>query len=222
MLEIRLLGAPALLRDGTPVPLTGRKTWGLLAYLLLEPRPRPLAHFAPEHTYFIAGTSKLLAPGLRIAYLAAPTRQMDALAQGLWVTNWMAAPLTAEIVARWLADGTADELVLRRRREAAWRYKRAQQLLGTHLPKSGAASGPALHLWLPLPSRWRSEAFVAQARRAGVAVGAAELFAVPPHAFAPGVRVCLGPPTTRERLEEGLRRLVSVLEAGPEPLPSIV
>ena len=39
MLEIRLLGAPALLRDGTPVPLTGRKTWGLLAYLLLEPRP---------------------------------------------------------------------------------------------------------------------------------------------------------------------------------------
>jgi DNA-binding SARP family transcriptional activator len=38
VLEIRLLGAPALLRDGTPVPLTGRKTWGLLAYLLLEPR----------------------------------------------------------------------------------------------------------------------------------------------------------------------------------------
>jgi hypothetical protein len=34
--------------------------------------------------------------------------------------------------------------------------------------------------------------------------------------------VCLGPPLTRERLEEGLRRLVSVLEAGPEPLPSIV
>jgi DNA-binding SARP family transcriptional activator len=39
VLEIRLLGAPALFRDGTPVPLTGRKTWGLLAYLLLEPRP---------------------------------------------------------------------------------------------------------------------------------------------------------------------------------------
>jgi len=39
VLEIRLLGAPALLRDGAPVPLTGRKTWGLLAYLLLEPRP---------------------------------------------------------------------------------------------------------------------------------------------------------------------------------------
>ena len=188
--------------------------------LLLERRPRPLAHFAPEHTYFIAGTSKVLAPGLRIAYLAAPAGRMEALAQGLWVTNWMAAPLTAEIAARWMADGTADELLLRRRREAAWRFKRAQQLLGKHLPAQGP--GPALHLWLPLPARWRSEAFAAQARRAGVAVGAAELFAVPPHAFAPGVRVCLGPPATRERLEEGLRRLVAVLEEGPAPLPSIV
>ncbi|HET9452486.1 MAG TPA: PLP-dependent aminotransferase family protein [Aggregicoccus sp.] len=188
--------------------------------LLLERRPRPLAHFAPECTYFIAGTSKLLAPGLRIAYLAGPTQQMEALAQGIWATNWMAPPLTAEIAARWIEDGTADELVLRRRREAAWRFKRAQQLLGAHLPAQGA--GPALHLWLPLPPRWRSEAFAAQARRAGVAVGAAEVFAVPPHAFAPGVRVCLGPPATRERLEEGLRRLVAVLEAGPAPLSSIV
>ncbi|MBF5045088.1 PLP-dependent aminotransferase family protein [Aggregicoccus sp. 17bor-14] len=188
--------------------------------LLLEKRPRPLAHFAPEHTYFIAGTSKLLSPGLRIAYLAAPEGKVEALSQGIWMTTWMAAPLSAELATRWISDGTADELVLRRRREASWRFARAQALLGKHLPR--AVPGPALHLWLPLPGRWRADAFAAQARRAGVAVGSAELFAVPPHAFSPGVRVCLGPPTTRERFEEGLRRLVSVLEAGPESIPSIV
>ena len=39
MLRIRLLGTPSLERDGAPVRLDGRKTWALLAYVLLEPRP---------------------------------------------------------------------------------------------------------------------------------------------------------------------------------------
>jgi DNA-binding SARP family transcriptional activator len=37
---VRLLGSPAILRDGRPVPAPkGRKTWALLAYLLLSERP---------------------------------------------------------------------------------------------------------------------------------------------------------------------------------------
>ncbi|SEP80045.1 AfsR/SARP family transcriptional regulator [Microlunatus flavus] len=38
-LELRLLGDPTVLRDGVPAPLSGRKPWGLLAFLLLEPEP---------------------------------------------------------------------------------------------------------------------------------------------------------------------------------------
>lgn len=39
-LVIRLLGKPRIERDGAPVPTPrGRKTWGLLAYLLLSERP---------------------------------------------------------------------------------------------------------------------------------------------------------------------------------------
>lgn len=37
--RVRLLGRPGLERDGRSVTLQGRKTWGLLAYLLLEARP---------------------------------------------------------------------------------------------------------------------------------------------------------------------------------------
>lgn len=36
-LRIRLMGRPALVRDGAPAEMQGRKTWALLAYLLLEP-----------------------------------------------------------------------------------------------------------------------------------------------------------------------------------------
>lgn len=38
-LEVRMLGEPTVLRDGVPAVLSGRKPWGLLAYLLLEPHP---------------------------------------------------------------------------------------------------------------------------------------------------------------------------------------
>jgi len=37
-LGVRLLGPPAIVRDGQPVRLGGRKTWGLLTFLVLEPR----------------------------------------------------------------------------------------------------------------------------------------------------------------------------------------
>lgn len=38
-LEVRLLGVPSIERDGAPVRLSGRKTWALLAMLILEGRP---------------------------------------------------------------------------------------------------------------------------------------------------------------------------------------
>lgn len=38
-LDVQLLGQQTILRNGMPVRLNGRKPWGLLAFLLLEPRP---------------------------------------------------------------------------------------------------------------------------------------------------------------------------------------
>lgn len=38
-LSVQLLGSPSISRDGRPVSLSGRKPWGLLAYLLLERQP---------------------------------------------------------------------------------------------------------------------------------------------------------------------------------------
>lgn len=184
---------------------------------LLETPPRPLAAFAPEQTYFVAGTAKVLAPGLRIAYLAAPTPRVEKLAHGIWMSNVMATPVTAEVAARWIEDGTAEKVVELRRHEARARWKLVRSILGI---RGGREVG--MHFWLPLPAGWRAEAFAAQAHRAGVSVMPAETFAVGPAAAPAGVRVCLGPPRTRDALEQGLRRLAAALETGPAPLPAIV
>ncbi|HEV2825088.1 MAG TPA: BTAD domain-containing putative transcriptional regulator, partial [Actinomycetota bacterium] len=47
MVRIRLLGRPAIERDGAPAPSPrGRKAWALLAYLLLAERPPSRRHLA--------------------------------------------------------------------------------------------------------------------------------------------------------------------------------
>ena len=132
----------------------------------------------------------------------------------------MTPPLTAEICARWIQEGTADELVRRRREEAVARLELARELLGEAALRS--AQGPTYHLWMELPAHWRSEAFGAQARRNGVSVTSSEVFAVGP-AVAPGaVRVCLGAPRTKTLLRKGLQRLRDTLVGGPAPLATIV
>lgn len=188
--------------------------------LLLEQPPPPLCSLVPESGYFIAGASKLLAPGLRIGYLAAPRQGAARLAESAGLATRMTPPLTAEIAARWITEGTAAELVARRRQEAQARLDLAREVLG-----EAALRGThtlTYHLWLELPAHTRSEAFSAQARQRGVSVTASDLFAVGPTVAPAAVRVCLGAPRTRAQLDKGLRRLQAALSAGPEPLASIV
>ncbi|MBI4564732.1 MAG: PLP-dependent aminotransferase family protein [Planctomycetes bacterium] len=187
---------------------------------LLEGAPPPLASFAPERTYFIAGTSKLLAPGLRIAYLLAPPKGMERMAERAWMSNWMAAPLMGEIAASWICGDIASRLVTRHRKEAAERMGLARKILGTFIPSG--ASDASYHLWLPLPHPWRGDAFAARARRNGVSVSPAESFAVGPVPCQSAIRVCLGQPRTQDQLTKGLRRLRETLREPAEAACGIV
>ena len=192
-------------------------TFGLLAPRL----PAPIASRAPERSFFIASTSKLLAPGLRIAYVAAPEAAVGALAERICTSTWMAPPLSAEIAAQWIEDRTADELIERHRREILARWKIAKTILGRHFPADPSPI-PGYHLWVPVPAPWRAEAFAAHARSLGVAVLSAEAFATGPAPPPRAARVGLGAPRTRAHLERGLRRLVQVLETPAQETLSIV
>ena len=67
--------------------------------------PPPLAALVPESTYYVTSTSKTLAPGLRVGFVAAPPGMAERLAATVRVTTWGAAPLTTEVVAGWIRDG---------------------------------------------------------------------------------------------------------------------
>ncbi|MEO8089475.1 MAG: PLP-dependent aminotransferase family protein [Gemmatimonadales bacterium] len=185
-------------------------------FLPADPLP-PLAQLAPSQTYYVTGTSKSLAPGLRIGYVVAPGHKVERIAATIRASTWLTSPILAELVTGWIESGEADEMVAWKRSETAARHEMALEILAPWL-----TPGPvSFHRWLPLPAPWRTETFVAQARARGVMVTPSEEFMVGRESAPHAVRVCFGATLSRDRLEEGLRRLAVLLAQGPEPVLAI-
>ena len=185
-------------------------------FLPADPLP-PLAELAPAQTYYVTGTSKSLAPGLRIGYVVAPARKVERIAATIRASTWLTSPILAELVTGWIESGEADEMVAWKRSETAARHELAMEILAPWL-----SPGPvSFHRWLPLPAPWRTETFVAQARARGVMVTPSEEFMIGRDSAPHAVRVCLGATLSRDRLEEGLRRLAVLLAQGPEPVLAV-
>ena len=178
--------------------------------------PPPLVSFAPELGHYIASTSKVMTPGLRIGYLLAPSEPtragFDRLAARLSTIGWMPAPLMAEIATRWIRGGVADRMVAGLRAEMPARRRLFDAHFGARASLSHAAS---CHLWLELPEPWRSEEFVEGARRLGVALSSSEAFVVGRERAPHAVRICIGSPGSRAEVETGLERLAGLLSQGP-------
>lgn len=185
-------------------------------FLPEDPLP-PLAQLAPAQTYYVTGTSKSLAPGLRIGYVVAPAHRVERIAATIRASTWLTSPILAELVTGWIESGEADEMVAWKRSETAARHRLAMDILTPWL-----TPGPvSFHRWLPLPEPWRTETFVAHARARGVMVTPSEEFMVGRESAPHAVRLCLGATLSRERLEEGLRRIAVLLSQGPEPVLAV-
>ena len=179
---------------------------------LIAERPPPLAAFAPERALYVTSFTKTVMPGLRTGYLVAPDLLLPAVTNRHLVTNWIATPLLAELATRWVADGTASELV-RWQRGA---LRRRQALARTLLAGIGYKAHPeGLHLWLPLESRAAEDRFVAQARLWGVAVAPGQSFQI--GACGAAVRISVGS-ASEDELRTGLSAVARLYRAQAEHL----
>ena len=180
---------------------------------LVENPPPPIAAFAPERSYFVTSLSKSLFPALRLGFVVCPPGQAPRVAGMVRMSLLTASPVTAAIGTGWLEDGTADRIIGWKRTETEWRWRTASQFFGLDTRNSHFAA----HLWLPLPGTAGPEEFVARVQRRGVLLAAAEGFAVDPKAVPRAVRICLGVPTTRARLQMALDVVREVMEGRPGP-----
>ncbi len=197
------------------IPIIEDDAYAMLPRRLLP----PLAHFAPELTWYVTGFSKCLGAGLRSAYVCAPNaRQAQRLAGALRATTVMASPLTNALATRWVQDGTA-EAVLQAIRTASMAR---QELAARHLGDHGIAAQPeGFHLWLPVASSWSVVEFASYLRTQGVAVVASAAFctdADPPDA----VRVCLGGPQSLDDCDRALRLIAETIEHPLHPHATVM
>lgn len=173
------------------------------AYGMLPTKAPPaIASLAPELTYYLAGFSKTLGAGLRVAYLVAPSARIGArLAVTLRTTTVMASPITTALASCWIMDGTADLALSLTREESIARQKIAADVLhNAHY----WADPESFHIWLSMPPKWGRAAFAATMRAQGINVVVSDAFSTdskPPEA----VRLCLGGPFSRKQMTYSLQ-----------------
>jgi len=170
-----------------------------------------LTELLPDLGHYLVGTSKSLAPGLRVGYLALPKGREAAFVNALRATIWMAPPLTAEIVTRWIVDGAADTLAASQRNAAIERQALAAKLLESFDYRAHPSSFFGM---LHLPTPWRANDLVAAGARRGLRLRGAEVFATDLPA-PEAIRLCVSSASSTEQLADGLTRLVALLREGP-------
>ncbi|MDQ2104057.1 aminotransferase-like domain-containing protein [Azospirillum isscasi] len=179
---------------------------------LPERAPPPLAAFAPDLTYHVAGLAKCVSPALRIAYVAAPdARQARRVAAAQRATTLIASPLSAAVARLWIADGTAEAVRDAIRAEAMARRALAESLLPADRV---VTKREAFHLWLTLPDGWTGGDFTAHLRSRGISAVAADAFATTPEVPA-ALRFCLGAPLDRAETRRALEVLADALVLPP-------
>lgn len=162
----------------------------------------PLAELLPDRCLHAGGIGKVLGPGLRVGWLLLPddaSHQRAASAIRL-ATDGLPA-LFPSIVAAWMADGLADELLANLAERMVERNRLARTILGDDL-----VTANGLHAWLPGADAAGLEA---RAFERGVRITPSKpLAADGEHAV--GVRLCLGAEEDIDRLETALRIVAGV------------
>jgi 2-aminoadipate transaminase len=134
--------------------------------------PMPLAASLPGAPVLTLGTfSKVIAPGIRVAWIAGPEEVIERLALLKQVTDLHSNSLTQRIVHRYLAGGQLPEQVARLR--AAYRVKRDVFLAALHRHLAGKATwtrtAGGMFLLLNLPKGTSADSLLPAALDHGVA-----------------------------------------------------
>lgn len=188
---------------------------------LRGPEPAAYATLAPDRTVYLTSYSKALSPALRVGYLLAPGHLVRRLATKLTAMNWMTSEILLDAVAALVTSGRLDRHVAEIRQEAGLRQGLLMARLGGWIAHSGQAGGGAeptpvsTQFWLALPDRWTASSFVDAARRQGVMLLPASVFATSGRDDGPACRVCTMSTPDRQTFERGIDILAELMVDEP-------
>ena len=187
-------------------------------YLDATPPP-PTLYELDEHNIVIHHStySKVLAPGLRLGWLAAAEYVVDQLALIKQRENLFTEGLSQLVVAEFLRSGLFDEHLAALRREHARRRDRMAAAIERHLPAkllTYAHPKGGLYFWCRLGHGLKGRQLLQRAIAAGVVFANGELFYAD-EAGAHELRLCFASQTA-DKIEEGIKRLAASLKIKDE------
>lgn len=179
----------------------------------------PIATLAPERTFYVSTLSKLVAPGLRCAYLLTPSETLfERVVTVIRAFSYAPAALGALIATHWIEDGTAETIADAARRDVADRTAAALRILGKQIEGPYAKIAP--HIWLPM-SELKAERVAGAAMRGGVAVTPPAAPIVDAKQIS-GLRLCIGAPADVATLERGLKVVAAAVAESPDAMRAVV
>ncbi len=185
---------------------------GINSLLKENPLP-PVASYAPEHTIYIMSLSKVLSPGLRLAYIVAPKRYYKQLSGGLYNLNITVSPLLVELASRLIYSGIAKKIAEERREYAREQNKIVNRELKAY-KLHGEEECP--FRFIELPDTFTGKSFEICAKKEGVQVFGDERFLVGNTPPKRAIRISITAARSAEEFEKGIKIIKRILESEVE------
>ncbi len=122
---------------------------------------------APELTASIASISKLISPGSRIGFVHVPETYGTAVRNLIGESTWMASPITAELIAGWVRDGSLEKAVATKRRANRQRFEHVADVFDGFLLQGDEEK---VFGWLKLPENVEADVAEAAMMHQGITV----------------------------------------------------
>jgi 2-aminoadipate transaminase len=177
------------------------------------PPPRPLAARVPEGVIYLGSFSKVLAPGLRLGYMVAPSALYPKLLQAKQAADLHTSILNQRIVYEVLRTGMLESHVPTVRERYRRHRDAMQAALETHLSGLATWIKPTggMFFWLELKPGLDAMALLPKAVEAGMAyVPGAAFYAQAPRPNTLRLSFVTAPP---EKIEAGVAMLAQVLRS---------
>ncbi len=177
--------------------------------LKINPLP-PVAVFAPEQVIHIMSLSKVVSPGLRLAFVTAPEAYRSEISTGIYNQNITVAPFLLELSARLIHTKKANNIATERREYTRQMNRIFMRYLG-NFEVRGDEYCP-FH-WILLPEAFTGKSFEICARNEGVQVYSGERFLVGNSRTPSAVRISVTAARNPVEFEEGVKILQRILES---------
>lgn len=177
---------------------------------LIKDAPRPISAIAGDGTWYITSFAKTIGPGVRLAYVVAPTSTAaDHLVRSIQgISYWFPTPLAAEIGQRWISDGTMEALSEKVREEAIAR----QAIAGDCLAGLDVTTKPeALFSWLKLPAGVSEAFLISLAADKGITLRSGGIFEEKHGASNGYIRLVVGSPDNQDDLRYALQSIAEII-----------